>query len=238
MTDTPNPIAALKGEILKDPAVILDDIEVMRALLQSDDDAKGGNVVDLRGAFVSRLEERLERLEDTHRTVIAAAFENLSGTNQVHRAVLALLEADSFEAFLQALSHDVANILGVDVIRLCLESEKADGGTSIGPDGPLKDIVVALPQNGVAAYITLGRSAAPRQVTLRTATDAKGSVFGDASVDVVTEAILRLDLGSQSLPGMIAFGSAEANRFSTDQATDLLVFLTKTVERILRRWVA
>lgn len=238
MTDTPNPIAALKGEILKDPAVILDDIEVMRALLKSDDDAKGGNVVDLRGAFVSRLEERLERLEDTHRTVIAAAFENLSGTNQVHRAVLALLEADSFEAFLQALSHDVANILGVDVIRLCLESEKADGGTSIGPDGPLKDIVVALPQNGVAAYITLGRSAAPRQVTLRTATDAKGSVFGDASVDVVTEAILRLDLGSQSLPGMIAFGSAEANRFSTDQATDLLVFLTKTVERILRRWVA
>lgn len=238
MTDIPNLPSALKGEILKDPAVILDDPEVMRALLKSNDDAKGDNVVDLRGAFVTRLEDRLERLEDTHRTVIAAAYENLSGTNQIHRAVLALLDADSFEGFLQALSHDVANILGVDVIRLCLESDKADGGKSIGPDGPLKDIVVALPANGVAAYITLGRSAAPRQVTLRSATEAKGSVFGEASVDVTSEAILRLDLGTQSLPGMIAFGSSEGTRFSSEQATDLLVFFTKTVERILRRWVA
>ena len=64
----------------------------MRALLAADRSALGRNVVDLRGVLVDRLEERLDRLEDTHREVLAAAYENVAGTNQVHRACLALLE--------------------------------------------------------------------------------------------------------------------------------------------------
>ena len=234
MTD---PLNELKGEILKDPALILDDPEVMRALLNSDDDAKGNNVVDLRGAFVSRLEERLVKLEDTHRTVIAAAYENLAGTNQIHRAILALLDAETFEDFLAAMKKDVANILAVDVIRLCLESDKADGGTAIGPEGPLKSTVIALPANGVSAYITGGRSTAARQVTLRLASDAKDAIFGPSNV-VQSEAVLRIDLGAGNLPGLVAFGSHDAKRFSADQGTELLAFFAETLERIMRRWVA
>jgi uncharacterized protein YigA (DUF484 family) len=234
MTD---PLNELKGEILKDPALILDDPEVMRALLNSDDEAKGGNVVDLRGAFVTRLEERLNKLEDTHRTVIAAAYENLAGTNQIHRAILALLDADSFEDFLQAMKKDVANILAVDVIRLCLESDKADGGNAIGPDGPLKETVIALPVTGVSAYITGGRNRATRPVTLRTASEAKDAIFGPAN-SVQSEAVLRLDLGSGNLPGLVAFGSTDPKRFSADQGTELLFFFAQILERILRRWVA
>lgn len=233
MTDQ---LTELKGEILKDPALILDDPDLMRALLNSSDDAKGDNVVDLRGAFVARLEERLVRLEDTHRTVIAAAYENLAGTNQIHRAILALLDADSFDEFLQAIKKDVANILAVDVIRLCLESDKADGGTAIGPDGPLKSTVIALPVNGVSAYITNGRSTAARPVTLRTVNDAKDAVFGNGN-SIQSEAILRLDLGSGSLPGLVAFGSADPKRFSADQGTELLFFFAQILERVLRRWV-
>ncbi len=234
MTDQLN---ELKGEILKDPALILDDPEVMRALLVSDDEAKGENVVDLRGAFVARLEDRLNKLEDTHRTVIAAAYDNLAGTNQIHRAILSLLDADTFESFLQAMKKDVAGILAVDVIRLCLESDKADGGKAIGPDGPLKETVIALPLNGVAAYITSGRNRATQQVTLRTASDAKDAIFG-ASNPIQSEAILRLDLGSNAPQGLVAFGSTDPNRFSADQGTELLAFFAQTIERILRRWVA
>ena len=233
MTDSLN---ELKGEILKDPALILDDAEVMRALLNSHDEAKGGNVVDLRGAFVARLEERLNRLEDTHRTVIAAAYENLAGTNQIHRAILALLDADNFEDFLQAMKKDVANILAVDVIHLCLESDKADGGKVIGPDGPLKETVIALPVTGVSAYITGGRNRASRPVTLRAAGEAKDAVFGPNN-NVRSEAVLRLDLGNH-LPGLVAFGSSDPKRFSADQGTELLFFFAQILERILRRWVA
>lgn len=234
MTD---PLNELKGEILKDPALILDDPDVMRALLISNDESKGENVVDLRGAFVARLEERLNRLEDTHRTVIAAAYDNLAGTNQIHRAILSLLDAETFDEFLSALKKDTANILAVDVIRLCLESDKADGGKAIGPDGPLKDTVVALPVNGVSAYITGGRNRAAQKVTLRAASDAKDAIFGPANV-VQSEAILRLDLGSNGPQGLVVFGSTDPNRFAADQGTELLAFFAQTVERMLRRWVA
>lgn len=233
MTDQLN---ELKNEILKDPAIILDDAEVMRALLNTDDNTKGANVVDLRGAFVARLEERLDRLEDTHRTVIAAAYDNLSGTNQIHRAILALLDAESFENFLQAMKTDVADILAVDVIRLCLESDKADGGKAIGPDGPLKETVVALPPSGVSAYITSGRKTAIRQVTLRTASEAKDAIFGTPNA-VESEAVLRLDLGPNNPLGLVALGSSDPKRFSADQGTELLTFFTQTIERIMRRWV-
>ncbi|MBL4874590.1 MAG: DUF484 family protein [Rhodobacteraceae bacterium] len=234
MTDRLN---ELKGEILKDPALILDDPDVMRALLISDDEAKGQNVVDLRGAFVARLEERLNRLEDTHRTVIAAAYDNLAGTNQIHRAILSLLDAETFDDFLLAMKKDTANILAVDVIRLCLESDKADGGTAIGPEGPLKETVVALPVNGVSAYITGGRNRAAPQVTLRAASNAKDAIFGASNV-VQSEAILRLDLGSNGPQGLVVFGSTDPNRFAADQGTELLAFFAQTVERMLRRWVA
>ena len=70
----------------------------MRALLRADRRSAGRNVVDLRGVLVERLEERLDRLEDTHREVLAAAYENVAGMNQVHRACLALLDAEDFAA--------------------------------------------------------------------------------------------------------------------------------------------
>ena len=83
----------------------------------------GGNIVDLRGIAMDRLEARLDRLEDTHRSVIAAAYENLAGTNQVHRAILRLLDPIEFETFLRDLGGEVADILRVDVMRLVLETD-------------------------------------------------------------------------------------------------------------------
>ncbi|MHA1128119.1 MAG: DUF484 family protein [Alphaproteobacteria bacterium] len=239
MTDTQSLPDKLKEEILRDPAVVLDDSEVMRALLESTDKAKGENVLDLRSIFVARLEERLDRLEDTHRSVVAVAYENLAGNNQIQRAVITLLSADTLAEFVQALNHDVANVLGVDVIRLCIEGDKPHGGRPVDPENPDSSIIVALPTDGVTNYITGQRSGPdPKQITLRRTTEAKSSVFGNAAVDVTSEAVLRLDIGGQTARGLVAFGSFEDKRFAPDQGTDLLVFLAHAIERILRRWVA
>ena len=128
MTMTEPAQSAIREHILGDPGLILEDHELMRALLQADRSAQGRNVVDLRGVLVDRLEERLDRLEDTHREVLAAAYENVAGMNQVHRACLALLEPQDFAGFLQVLTRDVAPILGVEVIRLGLEAPDGRAG--------------------------------------------------------------------------------------------------------------
>ncbi|MGB5557337.1 MAG: DUF484 domain-containing protein, partial [Paracoccaceae bacterium] len=96
MSSTAAMIDDLREKIISDPDVILDDRDVMRALIAASENGLGNNIVDLRGIALERLESRLDRLEDTHRSVIAAAYENLAGTNQVHRALLRLLEPTDF----------------------------------------------------------------------------------------------------------------------------------------------
>ncbi|CAN0600428.1 unnamed protein product, partial [Ectocarpus sp. 12 AP-2014] len=53
----------VRTRILQQPDVILEDIDVMRALIAANDRTMGGNIVDLRGVAMERLEARLQRLE-------------------------------------------------------------------------------------------------------------------------------------------------------------------------------
>lgn len=228
---------ALREQILSDPSLILEDHELMRALLQADRSAQGRNVVDLRGVLVDRLEERLDRLEDTHREVLAAAYENVAGTNQVHRACLALLEPADFAGFLGALVRDVAPILGVEVVRLGLEAPEAVPGTGLGPEGAFRDAVVALPAGGVEAYITQGRGLGARRVTLRQLAKASSDLYGEAAEEIRSEALVRLDLGDGNRGGLLAFGAGDGLRFHPDQGTDLLAFFGGVFERSLRRFL-
>jgi uncharacterized protein YigA (DUF484 family) len=237
MTETaPVAVPGFREQILSDPGLILEDQELMRALLKADRSAQGRNVVDLRGVLVDRLEERLDRLEDTHREVLAAAYDNVAGTNQVHRACLALLEPADFAGFLQVLTRDVAPILAVEVIRLGLEAPAAEPGASLGPDGPCRGVVVALPEGGVDAYVTQGRGLGARRVTLRQLAKASPDLYGGEADAVRSEALLRLDLGGT--PGLLAFGASDQHRFHPEQGTDLLAFFGGVVERSLRRWLA
>ena len=115
----------MREQIISRPDVILEDKDLMNALIAANERAMGGNIVDLRGIAMERLEARLDRLEDTHRSVIAAAYENLAGTNQIHRATLAILEPVSFAEFLELLKDELAAILNVASVRLVLESPAA-----------------------------------------------------------------------------------------------------------------
>ena len=84
----------VKARILADPDVVLEDRDVMAALIGANSEPQGRKIVDLRGALVQRLEQRLDRLETTHRSVIAAAYDNPAGTTQIHKAVLMLLAGE------------------------------------------------------------------------------------------------------------------------------------------------
>ncbi|MSU92225.1 DUF484 family protein [Rhodobacteraceae bacterium 2CG4] len=238
MSEAEKPSTEVRSEILRNPDVILADRELMSALLGADGPGAGSRkIVDLRGKLVDRLEDRLDQLEQTNRTVIAAAYENLAGTNQVHRAVLALLEAPDFRAFLTTLGQEVTHILSIDAIRLGLEAANARAGTALGPKGELAELVLALPRGGVNAYLSTGADQPARRVTLRRATGVSDDLFGGEGW-MQSEAVLRLDLGPGTNPALLSMGAEDPQRFTPDQATDLLTFFGGTVERMLRRWLA
>lgn len=225
----------MRARILADPDAVLDDLEVMRALLGANEQTMGGNIVDMRGMAMERLEGRLGRLEETHRAVIAAAYENLAGTNQVHRAVLALLDPTRFEDFVTVLAGEVRDILRVDTVRLVLESNRPDGEPALARLGGV--LHVAAPGE-VAAYMANGRAATRRHVILRQDIPDGAAIHGPRDRAIRSEAIMRLDLGAGRLPGMLVMGSEDAAQFRPGQGTDLLGFFAAVFERAMRRWLS
>jgi uncharacterized protein len=225
----------MRDHVLTDPGLILEDPEMMKALIAANERIFGENIVDLRGVAMKRLETRLDRLEDTHRSVIAAAYENLAGANIVQRAVLQMLEPAGFTAFLAAMGNDVAATLRVDSLRLVLESHEASTNPGLGA---LSKVVQMVPAGFVEDYLTKGRSLPLRRVTLRQVSDLAGPVHGDKAADLRSEAVLLLDLGAGRLPAMLVLGSEDPHQFRPAQGTDLLGFFGSVFERLLRRWLA
>ncbi|MCV2866206.1 DUF484 family protein [Albidovulum sediminicola] len=234
MTESAAIAAELRAKIMARPEAILEDRDVMRALIAANERAMGANVVDLRGVAMERLEARLDRLEDTHRSVIAAAYENLAGTNQIHRAVLALLEPPSFEAFLSCLATELTQILRVESIRLVLESAQADEGAALER---FRDVLVVAEPGFVEDYMRGGRPAGGRSVVLRPVQPNLAALYGDKAEWIGSEALMRLDLGAGRMAGMLALGSEDGEQFRPSHGTDLLTFFAGVFERAMRRWL-
>lgn len=217
----------VRSLIVADPDLVLEDDQVMRRLIGARTGER--NIVDLRDRLVERLEKRLDQLVTHHRSVVAAAYENVEGTRQLHRAVLALIEPADLSSFLHRLTHDVPEMLGLDEARLCLEADVAETGPAAGFGEDLHGRVMALPTGAVAEHMTPdGSPMLP--VILREAGVESEPIFGDTS-PVRSEALMRLDIPGSA--GMLVFGSADPRKFDPSHGTDLLVFFAGAVERLL-----
>ncbi|MES2539547.1 MAG: DUF484 family protein, partial [Pseudomonadota bacterium] len=153
-----------------------------------------------------------------------------------HRAVLQLLEPTNFESFIKALTGEVAQTLRVDVVRLVLESLQDDPET----DPTLRrlgDVLQVVPAGFVGHYLTNGRNGAGRQIVLRSVTTLAPTLYGERAEDLQSEALMKLDLGPNRLPGMLVFASEDPTQFKSTHGTDLLQFFAGVFERSMRRWL-
>ena len=237
MTTPPKIDRELREKILARPDVILDDQDVMQALISANGDALGGNIVDLRGVAMERLETRLDRLEELHRSVIAASYESLSGINQVQRAILRMMDAVNFQEFLSDLQGDVADILRIQSIKLVLEAQQTETNSNYD-FGDINDVIVIVVPGFVEAYLTQGKNTLARDVTLRNLQNGAEQVYGEAAQYLRSEAALRLDFGRGKLPGLLLMGSDDSHQFTPQHGTDLLAFFGGVFERVMRRWLA
>lgn len=231
----PAPIGTdLRDKIITQPELILDDQELMHALIAANDKSMGANIVDMRGLAMERLEARLDRLEEIHRSVIAAAYENLAGMNLIHKAILRMLDPADFTDFLKDLDGEVAEALRVDCVRLVLETVQAEGNPAVRKLGA----VLATAEPGfIDSYLTQSRDLS-RPVTLRQVQEPDVRIYGENPFWIRSEACLRLDLGEGRLPGMLVMGAEDPHQFKPGQGTDLLAFFGGVFERAMRRWLS
>lgn len=188
-------------------------------------DAKG--VVDMRTFVIDRLKAKTKQLERTNGEIVSVSRANLAGQSRIHAAALALLEATSFELLIQAVTTDLAVLLGVDAVVLAVESEGDDA-----LPGKLVSGVHMMPRGETDRVLGQGRD-----VVLVAKLQEGPSIFGPAADLVKSEALLRLHPSSHCPTGILAIGSRTENTFDPGQATELLAFLARVVELCIRTWL-
>lgn len=186
---------------------------------------RGHGVVDLQAFMVERLRGEVGRLKEEQRELIGTSRANLNSQNRIHAAVLFLLDAQSFEQLIQTVTTDLAVLLDLDVACLVIESN--------GTDMPHvhKSGVRVVEPGAVRRWI--GR----REVVLNSDTRGSEAIYGPAAGLVRSEALIRLQISSETPDGLLAFGSREPDMFHSGQGTELVVFLARVVERVIRGWL-
>jgi uncharacterized protein YigA (DUF484 family) len=186
----------------------------------------GDRVLDLQHFMVERLRRDLARLRADQDDLLANSRDNLTTQERVHRAVLALLAAESFEHLIEAVTTDLAVWLDVDVATLCVEA--ADDTI---PRARIEGVQVLAPG-------TIDEILAPgREVVLRDDVEGDPEIFGEAAALVRSDALIRLDFGEEKPIGLLAFGTRHPGYFNPGQGTELLSFLARILEHCVRSWL-
>jgi len=229
-------ISDFRKRILQDPEALLNDREVMRALISASSNNATTNVIDLKSVVLKRLEGRVDEIEGQNSNIISAAYKNISTTFRVHSAILEALEPKTFTEFLNFLKTDWANSLGIDVARLCLEAPSISKDdipqlqTEFGPS------VIFLQEGEIDHYITLGQDNDPRSVTLRQIRKGASNIYSNIAPELRSEALMKLDLGQGNSPGLLLLGSINPDQFLPNMGTDLFVFYGSVFEKVMQRW--
>ena len=188
--------------------------------------ARGDRVLDLQHFMVERLRNEIQRLRSDQDDLVAVSRDNLTTQGRVHKAVLALLGAPSFEHLIEVVTTDFAVLLDVDVVSLCIEGAK-EPLPRVGMGG------VHLLELGTVDSL-LGPK---RAVILRDDAEPEEAIYGGAASLVRSDALVRLSVGSTTPAGLVAFGTRHPGFFNGGQGTELLTFLARVLEHCIRGWL-
>lgn len=205
------------------PGFLTENAEALNALTFPEREL-GDGVIDLQQALIGRLREKVEQTEDVARLLIDNSRDNLSTTARIHECVLKLLDATSFEQLIEIATVDLAVLLDVDAVTLCVESN--------GVFGVPVQALKLMPEGAVASALR-GR----QSILLEQDVSADPAIFGSAASLIASQAIVRLDISPDAPPALLAFGSRDRSRFHSGQATELLQFLARVLEKLIRVWL-
>lgn len=230
----PSPLASAPAPRLSEDQVVdylrrhrdfLDRHPELIAELLPPEHRNGRSVVDLQHYLIDRLRRDLAEARQLHDSTITAARGNLQSQQRIHGAVVELMNAPSFEHFVESITTDLALKLEIDVVSLCVES--------VRPNQPrTKSGVRFLAMGSVDTLLGPGK-----QIMLRPAIAAERALYGPAAALVKSDALLRLAISEEAPTGVIAMGSREPGHFRGGQGTELLGFLAKTIESTARAWL-
>ncbi len=182
-------------------------------------------VKDFMSFMVERLKQDKEKVVTTARTLVENARSNMNNQQRIQNVVLRLLEAATFEEFIQIITMDMAAMLDTDICVLVVESDGTDiphiheSGIRMVPAG------------------TIDKWMAGKNALLQANISGIEVIYGGAYTLVQSQALLRVDISMNTPPAVLAFGSRDPEAFEEGQATEQISFLARVVERQFRSWL-
>jgi len=186
----------------------------------------GEGVTDCQQVMIDRLRQEIDSARGQSQELIDNSRVNMSVQSRVHECVLALVAATSFEELIQTVTTDMAVILDLDAVTLCIEAVD-HSQTQIRTSG-----LQLLGEGSVRSLVPDGQSC-----ILRSDISGDPDLFGAAAPLVRSDALMRLKVSDATRPALLALGSRTAGKFHPGQATELLTFLARVLESLVRGWL-
>lgn len=183
------------------------------------------NVTDFQGFMIKRLKDDKEKVIETTQSIVENVRSNMNNQQRIHKVILRLLEAKSFENFIHVITMDMSSMLDADISVLVIESN--------GQDIPhiMTNGIRVLPEGTIDKWMN------GQNVLLQSNITGIEAIFGGGATLVQSQALLRVDVSIDTPPAILAFGSRDPLMFQDGQATDQVNFLARVVERCFRNWL-
>jgi uncharacterized protein YigA (DUF484 family) len=186
----------------------------------------GDNVVDLQNFMLQRLQKELAEYKKREENLLKLVQENSDVQTLTHKAVKALLDANSFEELIKIILHKIPKVFDITAVALCIEAGKSAPATA-------NDLgIMVIKSETLESLMDAGRS-----VTLRSNIQGDKTIFGTQASKVKSTALLRLNFGSKLPNGLLALGHKSSTGFDPQQGTELLSFFSYVLQRTIKRWL-
>lgn len=226
MTDTQKiSDAEILAYLKSNPKFLLNNPDAVDYLIPPKDKTSGRSVVDFSHYMVEKLKSDKQMVLDTTRDIIEVSRENMNHLSRIHQAAFKVLEATSFDDFVQVITQDLPLVLDCDAVTLLVEDT---------------DKVLPQSQSGYLRILNTGEiNEIMEGNDVRVSSNIMGSerIFGAASGLVRSQAILRIDTLKEIPPSLLAFGARDPEMFVDGQGTDLIGFLCGIIERTMKLWM-
>ncbi len=229
MSDVLEKSVVSKNDILQflqdNPTFLRDNPDVLEALIPEKERPTRGGVADFQSYVIEKLKADKMQVIASTRELVENARNNMNNQQRIHNAVLRLLEAHSFDEFIQCITMDLSSILDVDISVLVVESNEEhiphvhQNGLRIIPEG------------------TIEKWMGDKNVLLQDNISGIEPIYGGGATLVASQILLRVDIAKNTPPAILAFGSRDPNMFHDGQATDQILFLARVIERAFRTWL-
>ncbi|QDP18880.1 DUF484 family protein [Sphingomonas xanthus] len=179
-------------------------------------------VISFEERAVARLRDRLGAAESANEDLVAFARGHSGATTAIHRAALALMDAEGIDGLFRAVTRDWPVLLGLDHAVLVLVADGRGFRVEAGHVGTVEPRIV---DRAIARLDA---------VTMRTV-DCGHPLFGAGARDIRSEALILLEAEAPLPYGLLLLGQQQSTSLDNRHGAQLLGFLGASLGAMLRR---